>query len=126
VAVGGAGSGAGVTPATRALALRPLGATPARASGVAYVTSGDRLVLVTDHLPVTSPGRYYEAWLMTNTRQLVPLASFRVDPTGHARVALQLPAAPTSYRYIDVSLQSAAAGTAHSAQSVLRGPTAIG
>ena len=60
---------------------------------------------------------------MTSPRKLVPLASFRVGMRGTARLTLQLPAAESSYRYVDVSLQSVSAGTAHSAQSVRRGPT---
>ena len=60
---------------------------------------------------------------MTNIQQLVPIAAFRVDSHGAARLVLQLPANATSYRYVDISLQSLAAGQAHSEESVLRGPT---
>ena len=42
---------------------------------------------------------------------------------GRARLVLQLPADASSYRYVDISLQSVGAGEAHSALSVLRGPT---
>ncbi|MGA2013042.1 MAG: anti-sigma factor [Solirubrobacteraceae bacterium] len=117
-------SGAGGTgPPGSPLALRPLAGGPASAGGVAYLIGGNRLELVISHLPATAPSRYYEAWLMTSLRRLIPLASFHVDRQGRARLDLPLPAAARSYRYIDVSLQSAGAGAAHSAVSVLRGPT---
>ena len=109
--------------AGRPLELSALTGGPADVSGVAYVSGSQTMVLVINHLPRTVPGHYYEAWLMTSLQKLVPLASFRVDAHGQARLTLQLPAAESAYRYIDVSLQSAAAGVAHSATSVLRGPT---
>lgn len=119
-------AGTGARVAGRSLALAPLPGTPATAGGVAYLTGSNRLVLVIDHLPSTARSHYYEAWLMTNTKQLVPIASFRVDARDRARLELQLPAPARAYRYIDVSLQSSAGGTGHSAVSVLRGPTSAG
>lgn len=116
------GGGGGV-PSGEALTLRPLITGPADVSGVAYLTGAEKMVLVINRLPVTVPGRYYEAWLMTSIHKLVPLASFRVDDHGAARLTLQLPAAPTSYRYVDISLQSVSGGSAHSGYSVLRGRT---
>jgi hypothetical protein len=41
----------------------------------------------------------------------------------HARLSLVLPADPSRYAYLDISLQSVNAGTAHSQDSVLRGAT---
>jgi hypothetical protein len=110
----------------RRVALRPLTGAPGRAAGVAYVTSADQLRLDVTDLPATDSRHYYEAWLISSARRLVPLASFRVDHDGGARLQLQLPAGAASYRYIDVSLQRVGAGTALSHRSVLRGLTASG
>lgn len=110
-------------PPGRQLVLEPLAGGPAGVSGSAYLHGGQSMVLVIHHLPTTAPGRYYEAWLMTSLTKLVPLTSFRVDRNGQARIVLQLPASERDYRYIDVSLQDVGAGVAHSADSVLRGPT---
>ncbi len=52
-----------------------------------------------------------------------PLTSFRVGASGTASVTLLLPAPAGAYRYVDISLQAVGAGAAHSADSVLRGPT---
>lgn len=117
-------SGSGVTKGHGAqVALRPLAGGPTDVSGDAYLNGENKMVLVIHRLPETTPGRYYEAWLMTNIHQLVPIAAFRVNSDGGARLVLQLPAAATSYRYVDISLQSVGAGETHSALSVLRGPT---
>ena len=96
------------------VALHPLAGGPTDVSGDAYLAAENRMVLIIHRLPATQPGDYYEAWLMTNIRQLVPIASFRVDANGEARLILQLPADATSYRYVDISLQSIAAGQTHS------------
>jgi hypothetical protein len=114
----GAGGSAGAT-----VALQPLPGTSQRATGSAQVTSDGQLTLRVDRLPTAGAGRYYEAWLMTDTRHLVPLASFEVRGAGSARVTVPLPAPVSGYRYFDVSLQTASRGTAHSGDSVLRGPT---
>jgi hypothetical protein len=113
---------AGSRPA-RELALDPLAGGPTNVSGVVYFHGELSMVLVIRYLPATAPGGYYEAWLMTSLTKLVPLTSFRVNSHGQARLTLQLPASESDYRYIDVSRQSVGAGTAHSADSVLRGPT---
>jgi hypothetical protein len=60
-------------------------------------------------------------WLMNSTRDLVAVTSFRVSSAGRARVTVILPVDPRRFRYIDVSLQRAAAGPEHSGDSVLRG-----
>jgi hypothetical protein len=118
-------SGSGGVSARRGtqLALRPLAGGPTDVSGDAYLSGANGMVLVIHRLPETTADRYYEAWLMTNIRQLVPIAAFRVNADGGARLVLQLPADATSYKYIDISLQSVGTGEAHSAISVLRGPT---
>ena len=119
---GGGGGHAGGA-AARAFALRPLPGTSARAAGSARVTPAGQLTLTVDRLPAAGAGRYYEAWLMTDTRHLVPLASFDVHGSGRASVTVPLPAPVARYRYFDVSLQTVSGGTAHSEHSVLRGPT---
>ena len=117
----GAGGGSG-TPA-RAVALRPLPGSSGNARGSAQVSSGGQLTLSVDRLPTPGAGRYYEAWLMTDNQHLVSLASFDVHGSGSARVTVPLPAPAARYRYFDVSLQTVSGGTAHSNDSVLRGPT---
>jgi hypothetical protein len=119
----GGGGGGGGGPAGRTLALRPLPGTSQAATGSAEVASDGQLTLRVDRLPAAGTGRYYEAWLMTDTRHLVPLASFEVRGAGSARVTVPLPAPVARYRYFDVSLQTASRGAAHSGDSVLRGPT---
>jgi Anti-sigma-K factor rskA len=122
-----AGIGVGVLlergsgPAGATVALKPLPGGPATASGTAHVSSSQRLDLVVGDLPRNSAGSYYEAWLMTSTTKLVPVASFTVDAHGHAHLQLTLPARASSYRFIDISRQLAREGTAHSGDSVLRG-----
>jgi anti-sigma factor RsiW len=116
------GGGGGGRPG-RTVALRPLSGTFGNAAGSARVTPAGELTLSVHRLPAAGAGRYYEAWLMTDVRHLVPLASFEVHGSGSARVTVPLPAPMARYRYFDVSLQTVSGGTAHSARSVLRGPT---
>jgi Anti-sigma-K factor rskA len=116
-------SGGGAPTPARTVALRPLPGTSRIASGLAQVTSAGQLTLSVDRLRPAGVGRYYEAWLMTDDRHLVPLASFEVRGSGSARVTVPLPAPAAQYRYFDVSLQTVSHGTAHSGDSVLRGPT---
>ncbi|MBV9917382.1 MAG: anti-sigma factor [Solirubrobacterales bacterium] len=111
-------SGAG----SQGLALNRLADAPPGAAGTAQLVGSDRLRLVVKNLSPTRTGVYYEAWLMSSARVLVPLASFSVDQHGHAQVELQLPASPTRYRFIDVSLQRTGS-VEHSGISVLRGAT---
>ncbi len=105
------------------LALRPPAGAAPGAAGVAYLTGSGHLVLVIAHLPATTRGHYYEAWLMTSLQRLVPLVSFRVNANGSARIEVPLAAAPAAYRYVDISLQSVAERGSHSGDSVLRGST---
>jgi Anti-sigma-K factor rskA len=116
---GGGGGGS----VARTVALRPLPGTFRNAAGSARLTTTGELTLSVDRLPAAGAGRYYEAWLMTDARHLVPLASFEVRGSGSARVTVPLPAPAARYRYFDVSLQTVSGGTAHSNRSVLRGPT---
>ena len=112
-------------PAQAATAtLRPLPGQPAAAAGGVQLASGGRIVISVTRLPNPGAGRFYEAWLMTSTTKLIPVASFRPDAHGSARVETSVPAPVRAFRYIDVSLQQAGASPAHSGDSVLRGPTA--
>jgi anti-sigma-K factor RskA len=105
-----------------ALTLQPLSSGSA-ASGEVAMPAPDEMVLTVTDLPPSQQGQYYELWLLDGGEQTVPVASFRVGADGKARLRVPLPADPARYRYFDVSLQHAAEGTEHSADSVLRGPT---
>ncbi|HEX5713487.1 MAG TPA: anti-sigma factor [Solirubrobacterales bacterium] len=118
---GGDGSG-GEAPAP-ALTLQPLSSGSA-ASGEVAMPAPDEMVLTVTDLPPSQQGQYYELWLLDGDEQTVPVASFRVGADGTASLRVPLPADPAAFRYFDVSRQHAAEGTEHSADSVLRGPTA--
>ncbi|HEU4599669.1 MAG TPA: anti-sigma factor, partial [Solirubrobacterales bacterium] len=94
-----------------------------RAHGSVGKPNHRTMVLDVAGLPPAGPGHYYELWLMSSPSRTVPVASFNVNANGHAEVRVPLPAAPAAYRYFDVSRQTASAGTVHSGESVLRGPT---
>lgn len=99
------------------------GLAPASAaSGRVTMPSPDDMVLTVADLPRSAQGQYYELWLLGDT-ETVPVASFRVGTDGTATVRVPLPVDPAAYRYFDVSRQTAADGTEHSSDSVLRGPT---
>jgi anti-sigma-K factor RskA len=115
-------TGGDTTKPAPAIVLRPLEPTAGEEATVAMPAPGEML-FTAEGLPTLEAGQYYEIWLMSSTSKLVPVASFRVGADGHAQVRVPLPADPTSYRYFDVSRQVAGAGTAHSADSVLRGST---
>jgi len=105
------------------IALRPLEPTTGEAATVAMPRPGE-MVLRARGLPPSASGQYYELWLMTDAQRTVPIASFRVGPDGRATLRVPLPADPARYRYFDVSRQLVNGGTEHSADSILRGPTA--
>jgi anti-sigma-K factor RskA len=104
------------------LVLHPLDAPKASGADLS-MPAADTMLLRTYGLPASAPGGYYEVWLMSSDSKLVPVASFRVGSSGAASVEVPLPAPPTAYRYFDVSRQTVAGGTGHSADSVLRGST---
>jgi hypothetical protein len=105
----------------RRVALRPIGSDHT-AKGEARLTRNGHLRLTVSGLPQTGHGKYYEAWLMTSAKVLVPLATFRTSG-GSASLNVIPPTSVTRYRYIDISLQSHANGLEHSSDSVLRGST---
>jgi anti-sigma-K factor RskA len=117
------GSGSS-SSAGRKVELVPLSSALARSRATATVTDDQRLQMSVEHLRPTDPSHYYELWLMTDTKHLIPVASFRVTPNGSARLALTLPAPATSYRYLNISLQRVGAGSTISSDSLLRGATA--
>jgi anti-sigma-K factor RskA len=125
LAVGVAGGlladGGGSSPQGPTVALSAVDGAPASSSALARMTGGGHMLLKVRGLPPAKPGTYYEAWLMSDGTHLVPVASFTVDDSGQARIDVPLPASASDYRYIDISLQRTAAGTAHSSTSVLRG-----
>lgn len=125
---GGIGAGIAIehraAPGGTEVALRPLSVQTAHAKATARLQNGDHLELSFNGMPAAGSGAYYEAWLMTSTTRLIPLASFRPGAHGRARLQTIVPAPVRAYRYIDISLQRLGAGTRHSRDSVLRGPTA--
>ncbi len=119
-----AGTGRGAPRASHSAAsvtLRPL--TQATGSGlaVAYMRGSGRMSLLVRRLRPSPPGTYYELWLMTSDTDLVSVASFRVGATGTADLSLALPAEPSNYEFLDISLQRVSAGVTISQDNVLRG-----
>ncbi len=114
LAVGVAGGlladGGDSSPQGPTVALSAVDGTPASSSALARMTGGGHMLLTVKGLPPAKPGTYYEAWLMSDGKHLVPLASFAVNDSGEARIDVPLPASASDYRYIDVSLQQTAAG----------------
>jgi Anti-sigma-K factor rskA len=116
------GGGGTVEPHPAAIVLRPLQPSAGERATVAMPRVGE-MVLRASGLPKLAAGEYYELWLMSDARRTVPVASFRTGPDGSALIRVPLPAEPSRFRYFDVSRQAVGGGTAHSADSVLRGPT---
>lgn len=109
---------------TREVRLTALAGAPSGATATATIDSANHAEMVIERLRPTDRGHYYELWLMTSTSRLVPVASFRVNARGDARMSLPLPAPADRYRYLDVSLQRVGGAGGISSISVLRGPTA--
>lgn len=110
-------------PAVARVVLTPVTGTGTNGRAVAYMLGGGgRMRLRILHLPRSRPGTYYELWLMTSTSDLVGVSSFRVGNGGSGELNLILPADPTHYRYLDISVQRVGGGQAISPDSVLRGP----
>lgn len=121
VLIDGDGSGGAPGADGPAIALAPLGSAPVSTSASARMTGPNRMLLTIEDLPPAPAGSYYEAWLLNDPDDLVPVASFSVGADGRAVVEVPLPAAADRYRYLDVSLQRVDGGTEHSSDSVLRG-----
>jgi hypothetical protein len=103
--------------------LRPL-VSGAKGAALAAMPAPGHMILRVEYLRPSQPGTYYELWLMTDLHRLAPVASFRVGRSGQLQLSLDLPDSPAAYKYLDISLQQLAAGSAHSSDSVLRGPVA--
>ena len=104
--------------------LSALAGAPPGSSATATITGSRRVQMNIAHLRPTDANHYYELWLMTDTTHLVSVGSFRVPSSGTARLSMPLPAPAGDYRYLNVSVQRAGAGSGISNLSVLRGPTA--
>lgn len=126
---GGAGAllagndGGASEPAPPQLTLTSVG-PDSSAAGLVSMPSEDEMQLRVDGLAPNPAGEFYELWLLGEDGETVPVASFRVGEGGTASLRVPLPVDPGAYEYFDVSRQDAAAGTEHSSDSVLRGPTA--
>ncbi len=68
------------------------------------------------------PGEYYELWLLDDTRTTT-IGTFRVGADGTARVRFPLAIDPSSYRFLDVSIERDDGDPTHSSNSVLRSPS---
>jgi anti-sigma-K factor RskA len=110
------------TPTGTAVVLHSLGGRSPSERATARMTASGRMTVSVEDLPATGPHRFYELWLMNSRTSLVAVASFRVDAAGRAELDVPLPVSPSGYRYLDISLQQADAGPAHSGNSVLRAP----
>ncbi|MEA2374415.1 MAG: hypothetical protein QOD53_878, partial [Thermoleophilaceae bacterium] len=114
-------------------------ASPAvKPQGVAFVaTRGKETDLVVQaKLPPVKKGQAYEVWLYNSPTNAVPVGAQVTDAKGNYQGAGKLPADPSKYQAIDVSLQAIPDPTcqknaaclkrtsAHSGHSVLRGAIA--
>ena len=115
-------SGSSSRPAHTVL-LSALSGAPPSSRATATIGAADRVQLNVEHLRPTDSSHYYELWLMTDTTHLLPVASFKVNSRGAARLSLALPASPKRFRYLNISLQRKGAGGSISNVSLLRGPT---
>ncbi len=114
------GSSARIVASAR---LAPIGKVDRSARAVFRLAS-DRTARFDVSGLVPTDGRHvYELWLMDSTSDLISIATFRVNSSGRAQLALPLPVSPSHFRYLDVSLQPLDGTAVHSRVSVLRGPT---
>lgn len=102
------------TPAVEAVRLRALGP---KGGGTASI-DGDRLKLRVKGLPDLRGGSY-EIWLYNSIEDANSIASF-----GRTSIDLdaRLPAEPSRFRYVDISLEPKDGNKNHSGQSLLRVP----
>lgn len=97
--------------------LEPLPAAPRGVSGGVALEQG-RLELQLEGLP-GRPGDY-EVWLYDSVIDSVSLGRLQ----GNGALSARLPRDPSSFRFLDVSLERGDGGPAHSGRSVLRLPIA--
>lgn len=104
------------------VSLRRSGAAPADAAGVARMIGGrDGRVLLRAHgLRPTGEHRWYALWMVRDDGEMVSAGTFRVRADGTVRARFRAPVDPARHPAVDVSIQTAADGEAHSGRSVLR------
>ena len=105
-------------------ALTPLEAGESGEGGKVELDDSRRKVMISvEGLPASAPGEFYEAWLLSDTDEVVSLGGFRVDESGGGELRAELPDDPANYRYFDVSVEAADGDASHSGASVLRSST---
>jgi len=97
-------------------------AAPPDAGGIVRMVAGrDGRMMVRAHgLAPTGEGRWYEIWMKRDDRDMVSVGTFRVREDGTVDARFRTGVDPRAYPTMDVSLQTAADGKAHSGRSVLR------
>lgn len=108
--------------AAPAVSLRRAAAGPSDAAGVVRMVAGqDGRVLLRAHgLRPTGEDRWYELWMVRDARRMTSVGTFRVRADGTVSARFRGGIDPARYPAMDVSLQTAADGLAHSGRSVLR------
>jgi anti-sigma-K factor RskA len=125
---GGKGTAQGSTPSV--VAQTVLRARPGeRGAGIAVITerSGRRLLIVqaSDLVPLPQGNgqrEAYEVWLYNSRRDAVSVGAQYTDRQGNFQGAGALPANFQRFRFVDVSREKIDQNTAHSGDSVIRGP----
>ena len=106
-------------------ALTPVDAGRPGETGEVELDDGRRNVVISvDGLPASGEDQFYEAWLLSETDDVVSLGGFRVGDDGTGELEAELPDDPSKYRFFDVSVEKADGDASHSGRSVLRSPTA--
>lgn len=104
------------------VSLLRTGSSPEDASGVVRMVAGadGRMTLRAHGLKPTGDQRWYEVWMLRDAKHMVSVGTFRVRQDGTVDATFRLKADPSRFPTMDVSLQTAADGKAHSGRSVLR------
>jgi anti-sigma-K factor RskA len=120
-----AGGGDDAGGGGREVALAPVEPLGGAASGTATFARGDgEATLRVSGLPPSRGGEFYELWLLNSPDDLVSLGSFSVPASGQVQVTVPLPADPSRFAALDVSVEPPDGNPAHSKRSVLRAPLA--
>lgn len=108
------------------VSLMRAGAGPDDASGLVRMVTGSdgRMMLRAHGLKPTGDRRWYELWMLRDADEMVSVGTFRVRPDGTVDARFRMTVDPSRYPTVDVSVQSAADGKAHSGRSVLRSRSA--
>lgn len=106
------------------IALAPVDEGRPGESGEVELDDGRRNVVISvDGLPASDEDEFYEAWLLSETDEVVSLGGFRVGDDGTGELEAELPDDPSTYRFFDVSVEKADGDASHSGRSVLRAGT---